>query len=61
MRGWVSVQVSQGGGFLGGQGGGLAPAIPMPRGGGGGACLFGRLLTLPFRNPQGGLAFLVAC
>ena len=30
-------------------------------GGQGGDCLFGRLLTLPFRNPQGGLAFLVAC
>ena len=29
--------------------------------GGRGACLFGRLLTLPFRNPQGGLAFFVAC
>ena len=35
MRGWVSVQVSQGGGFFGGAGGG------------GGACLSGRLLTLP--------------
>ena len=48
MRGWGSVQVSQGGRFLGGQGGR-------------GACLFGCLLTLPFRNPQGELAFLVAC
>lgn len=51
MRGWVSVQVSQGGGFFGGAGGRgqggvrhwLAPAIPMPRGG------------------EGGLAFFVAC
>ena len=59
MRGWVSVQVSQGGGFFGGQGGRGAGG----RGeGGGGDCLFGRLLTLPFRNPQGGgLAFSVAC
>ena len=32
MRGWVSVQVSQGGGFLGGQGG---------------ACLLCRRLSLP--------------
>ncbi len=48
MRGWVSVQVSQGGGFFGGAGGvrhWLAPAIPMPRGGRG----------------EGGLSFLVAC
>ena len=42
-RGWF---------FWGGRGAGgvrhwLAPAIPMPRGGGGGACLFGRLLSLP--------------
>ena len=52
MRGWVSVQVSQGGGFFGGQGGrgGLpfwSPADFAVSESAGGACLFGRLLSLP--------------
>ena len=54
---WLGFCASQPRGwFFGGRGAGGAGGE-----GGRGACLLCRRLTLPFRNPQGGLAFFVAC